>query len=152
MASLEFAPTHRRGEHDGHISRTERWAWDFVVDGASVRLRIDADLVGVLGWNQSTDVEAVAKLLGEVPADLAPNRVALYICPECGDLACGALTVAVTLEADFVVWSELAWENGYDDSARTAYDIGPFRFERPEYERALRAIVGRNPAESAQAG
>lgn len=153
MASLDFAPIHRRGERDAHTSRTDRWAWDFVVDGATVLRQMSADLVGVLGWNESSDVEAVAKLIGEASADLAPNRVALYVCPECGNLACGALTAAVSFESDSVVWSDLAWENGSrDDSARTCYDIGPFRFDRSKYERALRAVVGRNPAESGQAG
>jgi hypothetical protein len=152
-ALLEFAPIYRPGERDGHTSRTERWTWDFVVEGASVRRQITGELVGVLGWNEPSDVKAVAKLLGEAPADLAPNRVALYVCPECGDLACGALTAAVTFESGSVVWSDLAWENGLDDdSGRRRYDIGPFRFERSEYERALRAVVGRNAAPRGQAG
>jgi hypothetical protein len=149
MAALEFAPTHRLGEHEGPTTREERWTWDFVVEGESVRREVSADLVGVLGWSESLDVQAVAKLLGKAPADFPPNRVALYICPECGDLGCGALTAAVTFEPGAVVWSDLAWENGLDETdSRTSYDIGPFRFDRIQYERALRAVVGRNPAET----
>jgi len=147
MVSLEFSPIHRKGERNGHTSRADRWTWDFVIEGTSVGRQITGDLVGVLGWNQPSDDQAVAKLLGEAPADLAPNRVALYVCPECGDLACGAITAAIIFESDSVVWSDLAWENGLDDaSARRCYDIGPFRFERSEYERALLAVVGRNPS------
>jgi hypothetical protein len=48
---------------------------------------------------------SVARLQGETQPDYPPNRVAIYVCPECGDLGCGAITVAVSREEGTVIWS-----------------------------------------------
>jgi hypothetical protein len=54
----------------------------------------------------------------------------LYVCPECGDLGCGALTAKVGRDGDYIVWSDFAFETGLDvdppDLNRSHLaDVGP---------------------------
>src|SRR5215216_2128667 len=96
LSRLELAPLHRPGWRSGDVSVTERWSWDFVVDGRSLNAHISDDVAGVLGWGDAAWEEGVVeKLLGRAPPDLPPDRVALYVCPECGDLGCGAVTASL---------------------------------------------------------
>ncbi len=67
------------------------------------------------------------------------GRVPLFIC-YCGDLGCGALTVAVSASGEQIHWNDLGtesnWEKGFHQSdymKRT----GPFSFLRSDYLRAL---------------
>lgn len=74
-------------------------------------------------------------------ASLPSGRVPLFIC-FCGDLACGALTVAISGTGDQVHWtdfgSESDWEKGFSQSEEQKR-TGPFTFDRTAY---LKAISG----------
>jgi hypothetical protein len=75
-------------------------------------------------------------LTSDVPVS-GSHRVALFVCPECGDLACGAITVLVSRNDLVVQWSDFAYDNGYE--ARTELtDVGPFEFEWAAYLRVIR--------------
>lgn len=75
---------------------------EFAVDGALLLQQLQAgadvvlDYVGVIqhGWPIES-VAAIERLLGHAPGDLPDGRVSLYVCPECGDLGCGAITAVV---------------------------------------------------------
>lgn len=54
---------------------------------------------------------AARQLRGAAPSELASGRVPIYVCAECGDLGCGAVTVRVTKLDDCFVWSELSIES-----------------------------------------
>ena len=67
------------------------------------------DLISCLGWFvPEQDHLAARRLLGEVPPDVE-ERVALCVCPECGDVLCGALTARITYSDREVVWSDFAF-------------------------------------------
>jgi hypothetical protein len=134
---------------DGSL-KTERNSWDFVVDGISLRstwqdpesFGVMADFVGLLGWNGADlDRNSVARLQGEAEPDYSPNRVAIYVCPECGDLGCGAVTVAVTREEGAITWSdfryEVNWYADHPEECTVRFDLGPFRFESTAYSEVL---------------
>jgi hypothetical protein len=71
----------------------------------------DRDIVGALGWGVTNhERESVAKLERGAPPDFPPDRVAIYVCPECGDLGCGAMTVSVSRDAEVITWSDFRWE------------------------------------------
>ena len=96
----------------------------------------------------------MAKLLGDAKPDLPPNRVALLVCPECGDLACGALTVAIDRESGSIAWSDFRWEVDWVDPANPQgsierFEIGPFRFSYSQYADVLAKAQGRRPAAGA---
>jgi hypothetical protein len=120
----------------GGGGRTERRYLDFVVDGVSLhdQLRI-GDQVTALGcWPTAFEREHIRQLLS------ASGRVPLYVCAECGDLACGAMTVFVERTPDGFVWRDFAFQNN-DDATMTEMDscraIGPFVFNKTEYWQVL---------------
>jgi hypothetical protein len=49
LSRLELAPLHR--PRSG--GKTERWSWDFLVDGKSLHARIGSDAIGALGWGDA---------------------------------------------------------------------------------------------------
>lgn len=110
------------GPYLGYVDLTEQYVSVLVSDWPT-RMALD-DL------DQLPGVGSTSKLHG---------RTALYVCAECGDLGCGAVTAVVTVDQRQVVWSEFGYQNNYEpfeDSAR--FDgAGPFVFDRDEYSAAL---------------
>ena len=141
---LELVALHRAGGDD----RTERWSWDFVVDGRSLRAMVGGDVAGVLGWgDREIERESVARLLVRSKPDLNPDRVALYVCPECGDLDCGAVMASVVQSGDLIEWKDFAWDRPNDPGNVGAQPIaiGPFRFDRSSYARVLSSTIQNRP-------
>lgn len=88
--------------------QTPRRFLDYIVDGESLYEQHGVDFIGALGWGGAeTDEEAARRLLLEEDPDV-DNRVAVYICPEDGDLLCGAVTAVIQRVGDEVVWRDLA--------------------------------------------
>jgi hypothetical protein len=122
-----------------------RWL-DFVVDGRSMAELLDVgENIGCLGWwPVKAEAEHLERLKDRAPADLPSGRVSLYVCPVCGGLDCGAVTVRITREGDDLVWSDFAWEREADLDDYAPYPrgipgVGPFRFDRAQYRRTLNA-------------
>jgi hypothetical protein len=152
ISQLGLAPLHRPGSHrSGGISVAERWTWDFVVDGQPLSRVIRADVAGALGWGDAAWEASIAdKLLRRTDPDLPPDRIALYVCPECGDLSCGALTAAVAAEDDTIVWHNFRWERDWEGAPDDGpLALGPFRFDRGAYTRLLQMVVGLRPGPGA---
>ncbi|GAB3882079.1 hypothetical protein GCM10028802_28100 [Terrabacter terrigena] len=100
------------------------------------------DFVGVIqdAWPIET-VAAIQRLLGEASGDLPDGRVSLYVCPECGDLGCGAVTARLLLDAEAVTWQAIGCQTDYDESASALGEDGVFpdiSFNRDSYEQVLR--------------
>ena len=120
---------------------------DFVVDGSSLLDRLPpVGSVGVLGWMlPEYEADAVAQLLLRQPPEMPGGRVPLYVCPQCGDLGCGAVTAEIEETEDAFVWSDLAREVNYhyepgDDGILERYEgVGPFAFDAAEYRSVLNA-------------
>lgn len=101
-------------------------------------------MVSCLGWFEPEEnVKAVRRLLLEEPADLPNNRRTLYVCPECGDIGCGAVSLVVERAGDKVVWRDFGYENNYEDVVRTEgyEDVGPFAFDPADYAAALKKAL-----------
>ena len=155
LSRLSIASLRRPGErYENGTYKTARHSWDFVVDGVSLRFRWqDRDLAGVLGWGLPEAVrETAAKLRRDAPPDYPPDRVAILVCPECGDLGCGAVTVGIRREGETVTWSDFRWEvNWFADhpeESTVSYDVGPFRFDFQAYDDILNQAVSRGPEAS----
>lgn len=88
--------------------RTDRRYLDFVVDGVSLHEMLGSpDLIGGMGWGEAEgEREYINRLLLESPPDAPSGRTSLYVCPECGDIGCGAITARISESADSFVWSE----------------------------------------------
>ena len=98
---------------------------------------IDEDLVSCLGWfTAEEDEHAAQRLLLSGPSDVE-GRVSVYVCPECGDLYCGALTVVIERQGDELVWKEAAmstfdwademWLHDKTDLPELRFDADPYR-------------------------
>jgi hypothetical protein len=125
-------------KREGGNNRTERDYLDFEVDGIGLSTKF-GDMVSCLGWAMSDwNDKAVRRLLLEESADFENNRRSLYVCPECGDLGCGAVSIIVDYIDECVIWKDFAYQNNYSDDL-TPYDgIGTFVFEKIKYEILLR--------------
>jgi hypothetical protein len=85
-------------------------------------------------WPPDSERKHIQQLLS------TSGRIPLYVCAECGDLGCGAITVLVERTPDGFVWRDLAFENNYDASITDAESyraVGPFVFNKTEYWQVL---------------
>ncbi|WP_247614031.1 oxidoreductase [Streptomyces tagetis] len=146
-ATFGLAPATRAGgvlaggDHQAHRDFT-----DFLVDGDPLLHRLaDLDAVSPLAADVPPAIftEQVRALLLETPAPLPGGRYVLYGCPECEDLACGAVTAVILREGDDVIWRDFAWQTSpHADLDRDGYHgIGPYRFSGAEYRTALTALL-----------
>jgi hypothetical protein len=87
--------------------------------------------------------KAIWRLLKRDPGDGSDGRTSLYVCAECGDLGCGAITVRIDETPDEIIWWDFGFEyNVGGELERNAYSsLGPFRFDRPSYEAELKALL-----------
>ncbi|GAA3504842.1 oxidoreductase [Streptomyces prasinosporus] len=119
---------------------------DFVVDGRPLLFRLcDLDAVSPLASDVPPAVftDRVRGLLLETEAPLPAGRYVVYGCPECADLACGAVTAVIERDGEDFVWRDFAWQT--DEHADLEFNgyhgIGPFRFRGAEYRAALAALL-----------
>ena len=120
---------------------TERHFLDYAVDGRPLRAASTAaasDLISGL-WLGTTEpgYSAIQRLLGESEPDAPHGRVTLYVCPECADLGCGAITVVLTIDDGTVTWSDWGYQNNYEDQVSPIGDVGTVSFDVEQYRRLL---------------
>ncbi|RPF37828.1 oxidoreductase [Streptomyces sp. TLI_185] len=124
---------------------------DFIVDGRPLLFRLsDLDAVSPLASDIPPAIftEQVRSLLLEADPPLPDGRYVIYGCPECADLACGAVTAIIEQDGEDYVWRDFAWQTDeHADLELNGYHgIGPFRFHGAEYREALAALLdGESP-------
>jgi hypothetical protein len=101
------------------------------------------DPITPFGWLGTTQVpradleDCFARmLLGSAPSDLRADRIPLFICGECADYGCGAITCTVTLSDTMVEWSDFGWDVTYEEETNRLDDLlsHHFYFDRVSYE------------------
>lgn len=122
----------------GGSGKTWREYLDFVVDGQSLQDLIDpGDLIGCLGWlPEKEDANFVDRLLLKKPSILGNDRHLIYICPECGDVDCGAISVQIYKSCHEFIWSNFGFEKDTDsriNDLKSYVHVGPFHFDKHEY-------------------
>ncbi|MFB7507372.1 oxidoreductase [Streptomyces broussonetiae] len=145
-ATFGLAPATRAGAvlADGGY-QVHRDFVDFVVDGRPLLFQLsDLDAVSPLASDVPPAIftEQVRALLLEAEPPLPDGRFVLYGCPECEDLACGAVTAVIERDGEDYVWRDFVWQTDeHADPERNGYPgIGPFRFHGPGYRAALTAL------------
>jgi hypothetical protein len=141
---FELATIHRIGST--RPLKRERHTFDFMVNDVSLFEATRASSSDMCGCFSDPRFEhelahrfnfrITSMLTSDVPVRTG-HRVALFICPECGDLACGAITVRVSRNDLGVQWSDFAYENGYNAESKLD-NIGPFEFEWGAYLTEIR--------------
>lgn len=106
----------------------------------STILKVDLkQLTGIFtpeGSDSGYFVAQLAKFLGK----LATEKILLYVCADCGDLGCGALTAQISFTENSVIWSDFAYENA-SETLENYPEIGPFEFEKASYMNAFGELV-----------
>ncbi len=125
--------------------QTERHFLDFIIDGLSLRVQAKYQITPLGGWGTPEfEARALDVLLCDLKPTLVSTRVELFVCPEFGDIGCGSITAVVEDDGEFVTWRELGFEKDWQiDENYPLIDtapyvsVGPFKFERERYRRAL---------------
>ncbi len=132
----------RRGYADS-TSTTPRASADFHIDGESLLCILarenggHSDFMGAIVQGHPNSQASVASQL-RLQSTSSPDsgRVLLYICPECGDIGCGAYSAKVSRDQGTYTWGDFTYENGYEDP-RPLEMVGPFAFDACQYEAAI---------------
>jgi hypothetical protein len=98
---------------------------DYAIDGDALypqMLRRGFDTITPLWLDGPTShaIESIERLLGARPGDAPYGRVSVYVCAECGDLGCGAVTVRLIVSVKSVEWREWGRQNNYEDDVSYA--------------------------------
>ncbi|MGN6826663.1 hypothetical protein [Paucibacter sp. M5-1] len=142
---LAHALLERQGSSgpDG-LSVQARTSADFVVNGTSLLQTLvkahggHSDFMGrfIAGYPENNQ-SAADELLGRVGPETG-DHLLLYICPECGDIGCGAYAARVQRHAGNYTWLDFMYVNGHEPP-RAISTVGPFQFAVAEYEHAIAA-------------
>lgn len=81
-------------------------------------------------------VSQIAKYIGRMPTD----RILLYVCSDCGDISCGALSAKIDFTENKIIWSDFAYENSIEIVERYP-EVGPFEFSKEEYSATFLSIA-----------
>ena len=116
---------------------------DFTIDGESLLdiLVREAgghkDFLGCFahGWKNLNEHSLKQLLLNDRP-ETASGRCLIYVCPECADISCGAYGCKITKINGRYIWSDFAYENGYEEPQSIA-GLGPFEFSSTSYESVI---------------
>ncbi len=138
---LDIAILHRLGE----IGKQERCSVDFLVNGRSLYALTGAGARDMCGRfsretpEQNAGAEKVFSLAA--PPDMEGGRVMLFVCPECGDIACGAVTLRISRKGDRVTWADFACEDNLEPTtmdSEPCRSIGPYTFTWEKYVEVLK--------------
>jgi hypothetical protein len=147
-ALLKLAPLIRAGiKFPDGAYKSERHFLDLVVNGQSLweALGKRHDMVSILcaEFSPSETAKAIGRLLLNEKADLPNDRRSLFVCSECGDIGCGAITAVVEKRGGTITWSTFGYENNWEDKVDLGdYSaIGPFTFDLIAYENTLMQAV-----------
>jgi hypothetical protein len=116
-------------------AQTPRRFLDFVVDGEPLYEKM-GEVISPLGWLSIEGTKkAVDRLLRKVLADFPNGRNSIYVCPECADLGCGAVSAIIERVDDNIIWRDFGYQNNYDDTVHfeDLEGVGPFTFNATEY-------------------
>lgn len=118
--TLELVPAERPGG-GGTTSRTYV---DYKVNKSLLSTHFQYDFISVLGWlTKEGEAKHTNQILLKEKSELQSGRVPIYICPECGDLGCGCISVKLVEYDDCIVWSEFGYENNYEKEIVESYDL-----------------------------
>lgn len=142
LSTLGYREMFRSECQDDVSCHTERLSVDFMVNGRSMREMFDnacgseTDMMGcIVSGYPAANLKARSRLTCQGKPNGREDRVLLYICPECGDIDCGAYAVRIERVRTSYIWSSFAHES--ESGTRLVELPGPFTFDALAYERVL---------------
>ena len=127
-------------------NQTPREYLDFFVSGKSLKtvLNIEtADYITLFGWgtNQEYSRHILNIFRLKEKSEIDSGRVMIYVCAECGDIDCGAITAIIKDYGDKIIWSNFGYETNYGGLTETYDQIEPIEFDRTSYFSAFSKVV-----------
>jgi len=142
---MTFQDGIRPGSSSNGCISVERSFVDFQIDERSLlEILVTADgghsdyMSGFVSGYLEQSLQFADNLIRCDQQQAEPCRVVVYICPECGDIGCGAYSVQIRSFSGEIIWEEFAYENGYEEP-RVIVGVGPFIFSSAPYVRAVKA-------------
>lgn len=136
MSNVNFLETRLASRYGEGVSKeaTNTVFSDLIIDSVSLFQRLKKyDLIPAFGWGNEEHQQLITDyFLFKYPFELKYHRYPILICPQCGDLECGYISVAIDKESDIVEWS-----NFYLEHNNQPLDIGPFHFKWDNYKSAI---------------
>ena len=127
----------------GGGGKTERHYYDYLINDRLLSEIIEiGDQIGVFGgFGEKDDRTHFNELLSKKKSELKSGRVPIYICPECGDLGCGCISIEIIKTNEGFIWKSFGFENNYENGIAESYDIGEFFFNKTQYYEELKKIT-----------
>ncbi|MDN4618183.1 oxidoreductase [Paenibacillus sp. PsM32] len=123
---------------DGEIKKCEYNTdfYDIIIDGNSLYSTFENyDYISVLGQiNEDLQKNEIKKLLLESPSELRAGQYFIFVCPMCADLGCGAITVSIKREEEYIIWADFRSEN---HETSQSLNMGPYKFLWKDYLRII---------------
>ena len=116
---------------------TQRDFFDFVVDGKSLSEELGGDVSPLDWFTPNENLRVVNQLLLREDSELPDDRYPLFVCAECGDLGCGAITAVIERENDKIIWRDFGYQNNYEKEIYSVRFAGMFVFDESQYQMAL---------------
>jgi len=119
-------------------NQTAREYLDFLISGIPLKTLLNietADYITLLGWmtNQEYERHILNVFTLKEKSELNNGRVMIYVCPECGDIDCGAITANIRDYSNKITWSDFGYETSYGGLTETYDQIEPIEFDRTSY-------------------
>lgn len=137
---LETRLTSRYEEDDpARIGNKNTLFADILIDGNSLYQKLKKyDLVPAFGWGSEQYQRLMMDyFLLKYSFELMYHRYPILVCPWCGDLECGYISVSIDRESDIIEWSNFQLEGN-----QRKLDIGPFYFKWDNYNHAIESTFG----------
>jgi hypothetical protein len=140
MDTLNFDKRTRRENN------SERNYYDFNISGQSLMTILKADnrdLISPFGWgDKNYEQEIIKEFTGQKNPQISGERLMIYVCAECGDLGCGAITAELKIIDTKVIWKNFRYEDNSSEIDFTSFkDIPPFEFDRSDYFKKFKNIM-----------
>jgi hypothetical protein len=134
MTTLNFDKKTRGNQDDN----SERNYYDFNISGQSLKTILKADnmdLISPFGWgDKNYEQEIIKEFRGQKKPQIPSGRLMIYVCADCGDLGCGAITAELQITDNKVIWKNFSYEDNSSEIDFTSFkDIPSFEFDRVDY-------------------
>lgn len=124
------------------LNKTERNYLDFIVSGQPLKTLLNlekSDLITPFGWGDNKEyTKQILRIFRlQEKSNLQSGRIMLYVCPECGDIGCGAITALIQDLGDRIIWKDFGYETDSGEVMEKYSDIPQVEFERQSYFQAF---------------
>jgi hypothetical protein len=137
MNILEFQKAVRRGSTSKH----EVLYYDYVLSGLRFGVIINLEVLDKVSPFSDTlrledKLSHIDSLTFKCGSTLSSGRTILYICPECGDVECGVVSMKMEITEESVIWKDFGIETNLE-GIQESWDLRDIEFNKEDYFQAF---------------